>query len=321
MNLNTLKNWTLIALLAIGLTFTTACGGGGEEETQEDNADTTATEEEATSEEEGESEGTPMELEAGMTPFDFPTTGIKAEEGDIVLTPGYKMYQNNLAEEDPTRSTFIFYTAEVVSTGDVESELEFTFDGTQKMPNSLIIPIPKGQSVAKGDIVLTWWQTGSGMQRAIVTDASNPTSPKVRYLDLDWDHPSTDNDSGLSIGQTEYELKPDTFFKLSEGIAPGNLIAVKDGSKYNSVQVISIEGDKVLYLGFAGKMGVASKADCKAVPLKPSVNPGDKVQAVWVGGFTEAEVVEVNSDMGVVFIKTSSSEKEPVSFGQIAASL
>ena len=98
-----------------------------------------------------------------MSQFDFPKTSLTGEPGSYVLTPGYKMWQNSLAAEDPKNETLIYYNAKLSAAGDVESDVEFTFDGVQKMPNSLVIVIPKGQEAKKGDIVLTWWQTGSGI--------------------------------------------------------------------------------------------------------------------------------------------------------------
>ncbi len=297
-------SFILSGLVLAGLT---SCGGEG---TNEDETDTTNVEavDSTVVEEKG--------LAAGMTPFDFPKVDMQASEGDYVLIPGYKMWQNSLAKEDPTNETYIFYTGKMSKAGEIESEIEFTFDGKQMMPNSIMIPIPAEQTAEKGDIVLTWWQTGSGMQRAIVTDASNPSEPIVRYLDLGYDNPAKDGKSGKSIGQTDYPLKPNSFVKLTGEWQAGNMLAAKDGDKMNSVQIIRVAEGKVLTLGFAGKIKVYNKSDCTPVPIVPDVKKGDKIQAVFVGGFGEYEVSKVDKKIGRVFVKQFDKDVA-VSYGQV----
>lgn len=252
-------------------------------------------------------------------PFDFPETTIEAEEGDYVLCPSYKMWTKSLEAEDPTKETYIFYTSTMSKPGEKESEIEFTFDGKQMMPNSILITIPKGQTVSVGDVVLTWWQTGSGMMRAIVTDASNPSEPMVRYLDL-IGNPAKDRETGKSIGETDYKLKPNSFVKLSDEWQVGNLIAAKEESRYVSVQIVKIAGDKVLTIGFAGKMKVFAKSDCIPAPLIPDVKKGDKVQAVFVGSFSEATVKKVDEKYGLVYVDQYDKEVA-LPFGEVIKSL
>ncbi len=248
-------------------------------------------------------------LPAGKTPWDFPTVDIKANPGDYVLCPGYKMYQNKLKEADPKKETYIFYTSKMSKTGDVESEIEFTFDGKQMMPNSLLIPIPSGQTAKKGDVILTWWQTGSGMQRAIVTDDRNPAQPKVRYLDLD-----------TKSGEAEYELKPNSFVKITDPWQPGHFIAAKKGEDYAAVQIVRVAQDKVLTIGFAGKIQVFAKADCKPLPIVPNVKKGDKVWVPFVGSFNEFEVTKVDKKIGKVYVTQYKKEKS-FSYGKVGLNL
>lgn len=306
MKSNLTKKSTLVlgAFLAAGIL--PSCGGDTETTTDTITTDTTAVAEDTAK----------MVLEPGMTPWDFPAVGITSEPGNVVLCPSWGMYQGIFEEEVPADQTLIYYNSKMSQAGEVESDVEFLFDGVQKMPNSLLINIPKGQTAAVGDIVLTWWQTGSGMQRAIVTDASDPAAPKVRYLDLAYDNPATDSESGKSIGATEYKLAPDSFVKITDDWQEGNLIAVKSDWGYENAHIIKISGDKVLTVGFAGKVRVYSKADCKVVPRVPNVKAGDKVWAVTSVSFTEAEVVKVDKKLGVVFVKANDNEY-PVSYGEI----
>ena len=276
---------------------------GNNKESDEATDDTTKTE-------------TTEELVEGAIPFDFPITDMKAEVGDFVLVPSFNMWKSNLEQEDPTNQTYIFYAYTMSEIGDVQSTIEFTFDGEKEMPNSIIIPIPQNQTAQKGDIVLTWWQTGSGMQRAIVVDDSNPAQPKVLYLDLDYDNPAKDSESGKGIGQTVYELEANSFVKLNDGWQQGNTIAVKDGDYLVSTQIVKVAGDKVLTIGFAGKMKVYDKADCKTIPLNPNVKAGDVVQAVFAGSFGEYTVTKVDASVGRVFVDQFGTETA-IPFGEV----
>jgi len=258
----------------------------------------------------------------GGIPFDFPKIGIESKTGDYVLTPGYEMWQNNISAEMPENETYIFYSATMSNPGEAESDIEFTFDGIQKMPNAIIVPIPSGQTAAKGDIVLTWWQTGSGMQRAIVTDATNPTEPMVRYLDLDYNNPATDNNSGKSIGQTDYQLKANSFVKISNEWQAGNMVAAKDENwGWVIAQIISIAENKVLTIGFAGKMHVYAKTDIIPMPIKPVVKKGDAVQVVGTSSFIAGTVVRVDEKIGRVFVKTATEEEAAIPYGEIILQL
>ncbi|MBK7130574.1 MAG: hypothetical protein IPM74_09460 [Crocinitomicaceae bacterium] len=304
------RNLLIISPIALSgmmvASIATSCGGDNTNTTDSTKNDTAVVADTASK----------MTLAPGMTPWDFPTVGMTSEPGNHVLCPSWGMYTSIFEEEVPADQTLIFYDAVMSAAGEVESDVEFTFDGVQKMPNSMVINIPKGQTAAVGDIVLTWWQTGSGMQRAIVTDASDPKSPKVRYLDLSYDNPATDDESGKSIGATEYKLDPDTFVKITDDWQEGNTIAVKTEWGYEAATIIKVSGDKVLTCGFAGKMKVYSKADCKVVPRVPDVKPGDKVWAITSVSFNEATVVKVDKKLGVVFVKANETEY-PVSYGEI----
>jgi hypothetical protein len=258
--------------------------------------------------------------ETGKIPFDFPQAKLQAEIGDYVLVPSYKMWQTNIEDENPSKKTYIFYAYTLSKIGKYESTVKFTFDGEQLMPNSVIIPIPQEQTAKKGDIVLTWWQTGSGMQRAIVVDDANPKKPKVMYLDLDYDNPAKDNESGKTIGQTVYALKENSFVKLNETWTSGNMIAVKEGKEWVSSQIINIADDKILCLGFAGKMSVYSKSDCVLIPLYPEVNEGDVVMADFAGKFKEFTVTKVDEKIGRVFVEQFGKIKA-IPFGKIIKEL
>lgn len=265
-----------------------ACGGEGE------------------STDDGATEGAPAETEAvdvaraDIDPFpEYPMVGLNANDGDVILTPS-KNWQEDATAEGSENTTFIFYNATVASVGEGVSTVNFTFDGETEIPNYMIIPIKADQTAKKGDVILTWWQTGSGMQRAIVTDDSNPAAPTVCYLDLSWDNPAT-NDDGVGIGQAQYEIKENSFHVLKSEWAPGTTVAANNGSKTVAATIVSVNGDDILTIGFAGKMTTYSKADCTPCPVIPNVKAGDEVQVPWVGSFTNSTVEKVDAENGRVW--------------------
>jgi hypothetical protein len=254
----------------------------------------------------------------GEIPYDYPTVATTAQAGDIVLAPSRDFL--DAAFEDPS-STFIFYDAAMATPGAVESTIETPFESVQ-MPNSLIIPIEGGQTAEPGDIILTWWQTGSGMQRAMVVEGGTPDAPRVMYLDLDWDNPAT-TDDGTPIAQAEYDIEADTFHVLSEAGAPGTAVAYKEAgsSEYSHGIVINRTASQVLVSGFAGQLAVADAANVVDLPIEPVVAVGDSVWVPVIGTFSEGTVTEVNTETGRVTVEydfAGSSETALFPFGDVA---
>jgi hypothetical protein len=258
-------------------------------------------------------------LKPGETPFSgFPTVGTTAKASEVVLCPSYNWIQD-AATKGPDQVSFIFYDQKMSTPGDVESEVEFMSPGKAKVANAYIIPIPAGQTAKVGDIVLTWWQSGSGMNRAIVVEAANASEPTVRYLDIDYDNPAKSSDGKTTIGQMDEKLKPNSFVKINNTWEPGTVIAVNDGASRKKMQVIRVAGDKVLALGNVGKLQVYDKSSCTPVPLVPKVKAGDKVKAPKYGtSFEDATVTKVDGKIGRVFVKFGTdTEEKAIAFGDV----
>ncbi len=250
-------------------------------------------------------------------PFkDFPAVETTAKAGEVVLVPSYNWLQEaNVKGAD--KVTMIWYSQTLVAPDKEMSEVKFMSD-TKKVPNAYIVAIPSGGTAKKGDILLTWWQSGSGMQRAIVTDDATPAEPVVRYLDLDYDNPAKAKDGQTSIGQMEEKLKPNTFVKINAPFDAGTMVACQDGADQKSAQVIRVAGDKVFLSGFAGSLAVVDKSRCTPFPLVSAAKVGEKVKAVWVNSIKEGIVTKVDAAIGRVFIKFDVDGKEKaVAFGEI----
>lgn len=250
-------------------------------------------------------------------PFqDFPVVETTAKAGEVVLVPSYLwLQQANINGVDKTN--MIWYAQTMVAPGKEMSEVQFTTGDKKQVPNAYIVPIPAGQTAKTGDIVLTWWQSGSGMMRAIVVDDANSSEPVVRYLDLDYDNPAKGRD-GKPIGQMDEKLKPNSFVKINGPFDPGTTVAVQDGARMKKFQVIRVAGDKVFLRGFAGFVSVYDKSRCTPLPLKPSVREGETVKGDWAGTFQSGTVTKVDPKIGRVFIKFEVDGKErAIAFGDV----
>lgn len=250
----------------------------------------------------------------------FPNDAITAKVGDYVLTPS-ENWQKDATEKGPEKVTFIYYSQTIAEVGNEYSKIDFLSSKGVEIPNYMIIPIKSGQTAKKGDIILTWWQSGSGMKRAIVTDASNPSEPMVNYIDISWTNPAKNNE-GVGIGQQTEKIKANSFHVINNIWEAGTSVAVKDGGSYKQATVVKVSGDKVLTIGFAGVMKVYAKADCTPIPIIPNVKAGDQVQVPWVGTFKNTKVQKVDAKNGRVWCDDPFS-KDPliVPFGDVITGL
>ena len=251
-------------------------------------------------------------------PFkDFPAVDAYAKPGEVVLVPSYLwLQQANVYGVDKT--TMIWYAQKMVAPEREMSEVEFMGE-KKRVPNAYIVAIPPGQTAKKGDILLTWWQSGSGMNRAIVVDDTVPTEPVVRYLDIEYDNPAKSKDGKTGIGQMEEKLAPNTFVKINNPMEPGTVVAVQDGANMKKAQVIRVAGDHVFTTSPSGKIAVYDKAACTPLPVKSAAKAGETVKGVWAAMWIkEGTVTRVDPRIGRVFIKFGSDTKETaVPFGDV----
>jgi len=242
------------------------------------------------------------ESEYNDWPWDFPKASkIDVAEGQMVLAP-YTFYSGAVEDKkDLTNASLIFYNSAVKAVN--ADFVEFAYKEA-KVPSSLIIPIPEGQTAQKGDVVVTWWQSGSGMEQAIVVDGGS--EPKVNYLGLGYN----EDGSGLATKFGNEQLKPNSFFVLENGaMQPGAPVAYKDGNKWCYGTLINKSADRALILGFASNIHDAALSDVKVVPVKPDYKVGDQVGYVFVDSFLTGTVKKIDMELGRVWIDGKNSDR------------
>lgn len=252
--------------------------------------------------------------------LDFPAVATTAKQGDWVLSLN-KLELDRLVS-DPAKQGVVLYSYKVLEAGAKASKLD-DMGKPVTVPNSLVIAIPKGQQAKVGDIVLTWWQTGSGMERAIVVDAKDPKQPTVRYLDIAYDNPAKSRDKKTTIGQMDEQLAADSFVGIGKPFEAGTTVACKDGSNYKTAFVIQLAGDKLLATSAAGLVSPHAKADCVALPQKPSVKAGDQLMGDFAGTMHKATVTKVDAKIGRVWVKFDGlgDRETALPFGMVIAKI
>lgn len=246
----------------------------------------------------------------GQIAYDYPVqTATAAKTSEYVLAIPQVWVEESF--KNPANAVFIYYAAKMVTPGTNTSEIETLSGEKMTAPNSLIIPIPKSAKAKKGDVVLTWWQAGSGMSRAIVVGGSE-TEPEVLYFDREY---NPENKAE--------KLMPNSFVKLSSGDQAGATIACKtpEEQDFTRYQLVNSTSDTVLLLGWAGKMTVMKKADCATLPTTPTAKVGDSVYFPLYGKFDLGTVTKVDEAIGRVTVKykfAGQNEETMVPFGDIA---
>jgi len=257
-----------------------ACGSGEEEETTDEDG----TEEEDGDGEEGE-EGEGADLEPGETWLDYPVVGLDAEEGQFVLSPG----EESVAKaNDNEGGTLIYYGGTVMEVGDAESKIKSEAGTEFTVPNSVILPIASGQKAKPGDIVLGHWESGSGLQRAIVIAGGTPAAPKVRYLDMD---------------DKEDEWQADRFQAITDPFDLGTTVACGEGEERDHGILVGMEDDRLLVSGFASKLEAFGRDECVSLIPKDSFSNGDQVFIPKVGRYNKGTVKKVEAAKGLVHVE------------------
>ena len=228
----------------------------------------------------------------GKIPYDFPAVNTIASSNEWVLAPSIE-FLNEAKEKGADSARYIFYVRKCISSEKYTSKL-IELSDTIILPNSLIISIPKGATAKKGDIILTWWQSGSGLEKAIVVDDSDPSQPVVVYLDASYDED----------GEDQEQLEANSFFVITDEWQTGTSVAYASDYYVEQWMVIRVSGDKVLAKGWGGSMEVLEKSKCTPIPVNMKVAVGDAVQIPYIGSYQAGTVTKVDEAKGRIWVET-----------------
>lgn len=220
----------------------------------------------------------------------FPNTALGAEAGQFAFAPNDSTLKSAVEGADHEKGVLGFTVAEIKEVGPTESKVAW-MSSEWTVPNAFILPIAKGQTVAKGDVV-TSSRYGNDMDRAIVT--------------ADGDKPKAIFGITLRASKTdEADLKPE-FIKLDgTPLQPGSTVGTPNetAGKWDLGMVLRVEGDQVLVAGHMGHMAVFKKDAVRPVPLKLEKKVGDDVFAVWdTAHFMEAKIKKLDAKTGLITV-------------------
>lgn len=213
-----------------------------------------------------------------------------------VLAPSKANYDSALVN-GLSSSIFVFYPRKVIVNSKDSVTLKQIGD-TVTLPSSLVIPLSENAKATKGDIVLTWWQSGTGMQRAIALNKDTSTTPTVYYLDNQYSFYSKATDINFWIDT----LKPNSFIVLDDNLSSGKSIYVK--KDYFSVfyTVINQTADSVLALSWAGLLEVFANNEFFEIDINQQFSIGDSVFTPYYGTYTKGVVKEIWPDIGKITV-------------------
>ncbi|HLV22727.1 MAG TPA: hypothetical protein VKZ49_17675 [Polyangiaceae bacterium] len=234
----------------------------------------------------------PVDDDLVPLPFEYPTVTLTAPVGSAVLAPP-RGFLDEALERGVAAQTFVYYAGRLLRTGPRSSLIELRSGRRHTLPNALVIPLGPPAAAEPGDSVLTAWLSGAGMQRAQVVAGGTPQSPRVRYLDIDPDAASSQ----------EEQLPPGSFRVLESAGEVGTSVACQEGRQHAHFVVTHRGEQQMLGLGYAGRLVVLDPKRCRALALRPKLAPGSAVFVPLLGRFTAATVRGVEEKAGRALVE------------------
>jgi hypothetical protein len=197
-------------------------------------------------------------------------------------------------------STLVLYAATVAGFEGDDLIIEGRGGPSYKVHAGYVIPVPDDPKVKPRDVVLTEWN--SVMRHAVVTRLVKD-KVGVRFTDMD----SKTNEVLLQGGRVTGApgaSKVARFVKQTEGLKEGNYAAMKQGSEYRHVLLVSpLSGEKRWFcLGFGGAAMLVEEASLHPIPVRYTPKVGASVWAEWTGTMRKATVQSVD-EVGLFTVK------------------
>ncbi len=328
---------TIFLLAAIG--SLTACGNKGDKNaTDNKTTASTSTTTPANTDKPKEEEKKPEppkevelpKLEAGQLFVDFPVVEtLKAAVGDKVIAvsaDNLKLHHRKFVENDPSGNQIYLQAGgfTIVELGAKESKVKSEYGQPELIPNAVIAVIPKTYKAKVGDKVAVFLDASKGVRIALITDISDPANPKAHILDMS-SFTVTKGEDKKPTGATQEPkaLKAGDLLPVSKPFDPGTYCLVKEGDRYDILQVLRVEGERVV--GIKHTLVAFNKSECSPIPVSPKLKVGD---AVWAAGSGvsnaySGKVTFIDAKNGYCLIQFDSKwnmgvDPRPVPMGQIA---
>ncbi len=188
-------------------------------------------------------------------------------------------------------STFVLYAATALGLEGDDVLVEGSAGGgPYRVHAGYVIPVPDTARLRPQDAVVAEWNgtLRHGLVTRLVKDRIG-----VRFTDVDGRVP-------------EVLLRDARLIEQSEGLHPGNYVAVRDGETYRHAMLVSALGQgagrRWLALGFGGAATLVDEADLTPIPLHFAPKNGAEVWAVWVGTMRKGSV-QGSPDPGFFSVK------------------
>jgi hypothetical protein len=230
--------------------------------------------------------------------------------GSLVLAPPAR-WVREAVERGAATQPLVFYAAVLRAVGPKSSWLETPLGVEEELPNALIVPLLRGERAAPGDTVLTAWASGRGLTRARVLEGGTAEAPRVRYLDTPADTPPE-------------TLPPHSFRRVPAPGDVGSIAACRQGTQHVELLILARASERLMGLGFAGKLLVHPSADCTVLPLVLELKEKDNVYVPVLGAFVRGEVKGVDLEQARVRVEIPRGHdvrEVSIAFGRLATVL
>ncbi len=216
-----------------------------------------------------------------------PYIHVQVNKGDWVLAPEKKFLDAYLAGK---KNFFWFHPREVDSVGQ-QSVFVWEIDSLVKVPNAFIISFPSRCDVHRGDFVFTWWQKGSGLQRAYVLKSLADGRIIVRYLDLS----ATKDPNNLvdTIAQGSFRVIGDDF-------APGASVHVHEDKGDDLYVIINSEGDSLVCRSSIGNVKFFVRDSVVPNGVRKQLSDNQQVYVPFYGVYIPGKVAFVKDGYAAV---------------------
>jgi len=228
-----------------------------------------------------------QEREPGTIVLDFPVTTLEAQKDQWALAPSKENFDNFIKEK--ANVALIFQAVQIVEVKDAESKVKDLLETEYEIPNSLIIPLgemqeAKDPEAETGEIVLTFWQSGGEMMRALVTEGG--LEPQVRYLS-----PGAPSDNADTLKQNSFTI-------LEPELTPGITVTYESEYETHYGILITQNEDQALVQTFNKKVKIFNKKDLNPIEPTTKIDNGDKIMAPVTGKYREVIITEVFPENG-----------------------